>query len=261
MTNSCHFFRAFLLDAVRVLREQGAVWVYLLEESERQQQSRIPRNSAEHAPQPQPQNPGAISVTVNPDFEYDSCGERVSAGSSGIASGNSSSIPWNEVNDFEGGSSSSSGSSTKRGVLTAGKKSPQQRCLVELTPEHRRTMAAGVGIKNQNVTPSRRGKAGNKMNKTSSFDGNEDLIQKVSELNVSSKKKSSPSSSSGKFSMMSSTLGMLIRDRLATEGIRLGDHPFNSKVGQCQLLYIIAKQDTLKCLIQGTDWDLSICKG
>ena len=64
--------RAFLLDAVRVLREQGAAWVYLL-----------------------------LGARERAEQEYYDSGDRVSA-SSGIAS--ASSIPWNEEQELSGSS-------------------------------------------------------------------------------------------------------------------------------------------------------------
>ena len=73
--------RAYLLDAVRVLREQGAAWVYLL-------------LGARDSQRPPP----------NADFnEYYDSGDRVSA-SSGIASANSSSMPWLEDQELSGSS-------------------------------------------------------------------------------------------------------------------------------------------------------------
>ena len=71
--------RAFLLDAVRVLREQGAAWVYLL-------------LGAKNPP----------PMTANEQYDYNNCydsGDRISASSSGIASAS-----WPEDQELSGSS-------------------------------------------------------------------------------------------------------------------------------------------------------------
>ncbi len=274
--------RAFLLDAVRVLREQGAVWVYLLQEEQRQQQ----QQSQLHLQLPRP---------TTGDFDeqqYDSCGERISGGSSGMASGNSSSIPWNEVGDLgvvggNGGSSSGgeASSSTSSGVSSSstrprssggggggtpakirGTMSPgasgsatavRQCTTVELTPEHHRATAIVRGQQQMSAggaaassTPKRQ----QQLNGLNNSTDDEDLIQRVSDLQVEAKKRqqkqqqlqsqtrgrrssksskvpSSSSSSSQPSSPSSAPLRILLGDRLTNEGVQLGAPPFTSKVG------------------------------
>jgi hypothetical protein len=102
--------RSFLLDAVRVLREQGAAWVYLLlgareraiaDLQQQQQQQQVLHHHQQHQQmlsaqhhhqqhQQQMQHEQLVSA-AQPQSDYD----RVSA-SSGIASANSSSMPWPE---------------------------------------------------------------------------------------------------------------------------------------------------------------------
>ena len=154
LASSPFHHRAFLLDAVRVLREQGAVWVYLLQQQQQQQQ--------------QQQN----DVT---NFD-----DGISAGSSGIASANSSCIPWNDQDhDFTSGENSSSSSSSRPRSGTGSKgggrprsspgssrsssdsPAPQlhlgsvsgghHRCLVELTPEHQNRLGSTSSTKVKRV--------------------------------------------------------------------------------------------------------------
>ena len=95
--------RAFLLDAVRVLREQGAVWVYLLQKEDTAPNSAPTRRR--NFDQPQPFQ--AFNKRQSSEAEYDSCGERVS--SAGGSSGIPSSIPWSDP-DFVVSSCSEGGS-------------------------------------------------------------------------------------------------------------------------------------------------------
>ncbi len=261
--------KAFLLDAVRVLREQGAVWVYLLQEEQRQ---------ACHAQQLMNNQ-----LLLRPDEEqYDSCGERISAGSSGMASGNSSSIPWND-NEFgsgEGSSSTSSGGSsssrprssgmtatgTPAGRVRAIRSSPGgggqpgspalRHCTtVELTPEHHRaTMRQQQQQQQLAATPKRQQQQ--QLNNTSTDD--EDLIQRVSDVQLGSNSEAKkqqhqsrqkrgrnnggvtkmiPSSSSTNSSSHPnsptnncSPLKILLGERLSGEGVQLNAPPFTSKV-------------------------------
>ena len=88
--------KVFLLDAVRVLREQGAAWVYLLES-------------------------GGHNLSDS-GFIGDYPGDRASAGSSGIAS-----LPWTDQDASSSGDNSTCSSSKLR---------HKTKCLVEVTPEH-----------------------------------------------------------------------------------------------------------------------------
>ena len=90
--------KVFILDAVRVLREQGAAWVYLLEAT---------------------QNHHSDSGFIGCDIP----GDRASAGSSGIAS----SLPWTDHDASSSGDNSTCSSSKLR---------HKTKCLVEVTPEH-----------------------------------------------------------------------------------------------------------------------------
>ena len=67
--------KMFLLDAVRVLREQGAAWVYLLEASQ--------------------------TIISDSGFGSGDPGDRASAGSSGIAS-----LPWTDHDASSSGDNS-----------------------------------------------------------------------------------------------------------------------------------------------------------
>ena len=89
--------KIFLLDAVRVLREQGAAWVYLLE-----------------------------STQTLTDSGLGDPGDRASAGSSGIAS-----LPWTDHDASSSGDNSTCSSSKIRN-----NKLSKTKCLVEVTPEH-----------------------------------------------------------------------------------------------------------------------------
>eukprot|EP00095_Tigriopus_kingsejongensis_P009337 snap_masked-scaffold247_size239117-processed-gene-1.10 protein:Tk09337 transcript:snap_masked-scaffold247_size239117-processed-gene-1.10-mRNA-1 annotation:"sterile alpha motif domain-containing protein" len=198
--------QAFLLDAVRVLKHQGATWVYLIRDKNRD------------------------SGLIPTDPEYDSCGERASGGSSGIASGNSSSIPWNDP-DFGSGentSSSSSSSSKPKAPITTSRIRPspvsrtrchveleanscvspasaRSRSLLEVTPEHHRIPNGGTRLLGR-VKPEE-----------------EDLIQRVSDLSVAKEAlgPSSPGNTAG--------LKLMLKERLKQEGIQLSTPPFTSK--------------------------------
>ncbi len=211
--------RTFLLDAVRVLREQGAVWVYLLQEEQRhaQQQHQLHLQLLRPA--------GDLD-----EQQYDSCGERISGGSSGMASGNSSSIPWNE--DFVGGgggggggggvgsnssggeacSSTSSGGSNSsrprssggggggtpatrvRGGVPPGSPALRHCTTVELTPEHHRATAAtaaatgAAAVRGQQQLTAATAAASSTPRRQQHQNGlnnstdDEDLIQRVSDL-------------------------------------------------------------------------------
>ena len=91
--------KVFILDAVRVLREQGAAWVYLLEATQGNHHS----------------DSGFIGCDIP--------GDRASAGSSGIAS----SLPWTDQDASSSGDNSTCSSSKLR---------HKTKCLVEVTPEH-----------------------------------------------------------------------------------------------------------------------------
>jgi len=216
--------RAFLLDAVKVLREQGAVWVYLLQEEQRDlhQEQLLMQQQQQHQHQHQ---------HLAADLEYDSCGERISAGgSSGIASGNSSCIPWGEADPahVSEGSASSSSSSRPRsgGNSNAGKakikrspapsESNQRSCLVELTPEHHRTSAGRGGNRSARPLATFSPRAPPRT-------AEEDLIQRASDVSTTSAAAAERS--------REMPLRILVSERLASEGIRLRSPPFTSKVG------------------------------
>lgn len=189
------FSRAFILDAVRVLREQGGVWVYLLQEER------------------------ARAAGARPDLEYDSAG---GSGSSGIASGNSSSIPWGDEKESHS-SSSSAGSATNHNNNL--KQQQQMKRLlqhqVELTPEHQ-----AYGARTPSGRTRRRGDGG--AGGGGGRPGEEDLIQRASDVpGPVPGPVPVPASSSS-----TSSLFILVRDRLAAEGIRLAAPPFTSKVGK-----------------------------
>ena len=93
--------KIFLLDAVRVLREQGAAWVYLLESSQ--------------------------TLT---DSGLGDPGDRASAGSSGIAS-----LPWTDHDASSSGDNSTCSSSKFHNNIKISTNN-KTKCLVELTPEH-----------------------------------------------------------------------------------------------------------------------------
>ena len=221
--------RDFILDAVRVLREQGAVWVYLLQQQQQQQQ---------HQDENIYQLPHGhlVNNRNNKDSDYDSCGERLSGGSSGIASGNSSCIPWGPVDgigvathpDMENHSSASTNSSSSVG---GGKKSvsPRQQCMVELTPEHHRSTTAAKSS-SPRVLPKPRVRPAQIRRRRRSEDGtDDDLIQRVSDvikINNGDVVDSDPS------------LDTLLRERLLGEGIRLNEPPFSSKVGSTKFLLL-----------------------
>lgn len=115
--------RAFLLDAVRVLREQGAAWVYLL------------LGARERA-------------ASQPVHDWDCGADRVSA-SSGIASANSSSMPWLEEQELSGSSCECDNSRPPRS-RRGSRNASRRRCH-----HHRRVQSS-----RDNSSPSPRGAAG-----------------------------------------------------------------------------------------------------
>ena len=127
--------KMFLLDAVRVLREQGAAWVYLVEASQSVMTSSTP---GPHGMVPGnflgPQHPLGSGLTGDSGY---SClgdpGDRVSAGSSGIAS-----LPWTDHDASSSGDNSTCSSSKFRtgSGSKMGTPSKTTKCLVEVTPEH-----------------------------------------------------------------------------------------------------------------------------
>lgn len=201
--------QAFLLDAVRVLREQGAVWVYLLNEET--------------------------------EAAADHCPDRTSAGgSSGIASGNSSSIPWtlsSSEADHEYGATTTSSSGAENSPRARGSLPKMQRYRSELTP------------------------GSYPWSRYQSQPVDEDLIQKVVDISFSHQLGDSvaasnvddktcfrtngkPSSKSNlgrrqnqrnredRPQLTSVQLSILVREKLNKECINLGSPPFNTKVSQ-----------------------------
>ena len=241
--------KAFILDAVRVLRERGAVWVYLLDEEKDRRDSGLLASSSTNG-------------AVIPEGDYDSCGERLSAGdgnSSGIASGNSSSIPWQ---DADGSSSDKSGSGSggrNRNKLVNGHRPNHRgRTTVELTPEHhRQTVNKSLGTFSPRVA---RGAVTS--NSANAPTVGEDLIQRVSDVNVGpseskSVQRKSPTTTSSSSPLNSSvpasrsagganggiggdSLGILLRERLSNERIQLSAPPFTSKVSTHLLADLVA---------------------
>ena len=227
--------RAFLLDAVRVLREQGAVWVYLLQEEHRQQQQQ-----QHHLPQ-------HLQHQHHVDTEYDSCGERVSAGSSGIASGNSSSIPWNEAaasshDRLSGSEGSSASSSSSTNAAMINKKTQQRKCQVELTPEHQRALNNGASVINGNShmgtlygTRLRLGHSASTGNNQND-DESEDLIQRVSDMQCGGG--GEKSSRKNPWNSTRASLGIQLRERLDSEGVDLTAPSLNTKVGESSKYFL-----------------------
>ena len=202
--------QAFLLDAVRVLREQGAVWVYLLNEET--------------------------------EAATDQCPDRTSAGgSSGIASGNSSSIPWtlsSSEAEHEYGATTTSSSGAENSPRARGSLPKMQRYRSELTPG--------------NYPWSR----------YQSQPVDEDLIQKVVDISFtqqqhlgdhvptasddktcfrtngkpSSKsnlgRRQNPRNREDRPQLTSVQLSILVREKLNKECINLGSPPFNTKVSE-----------------------------
>ena len=206
--------KAFILDAVRVLREQGATWVYLL------QAKGAAAAAHAHAQEQQMRAQEA---------EYDSCGERLSAGdagsgSSGIASGNSSSIPWQE-NDGASSSASEDKSAVQHAhplahaqtqARAARRRGGGTTTRAEMTPESvRAATCARAGT-------HALGRPGRGM----VCSEGEDLIQRVSDLRMEA-----TSSSSSPSSSPHGSLRIQLRERLANERIQLSAPPFTSKVG------------------------------
>ena len=198
--------QAFLLDAVRVLREQGAVWVYLLNDET--------------------------------EAATDQCPDRTSAGgSSGIASGNSSSIPWtlsSSEAEHEYGATTTSSSGAENSPRARGSLPKMQRYRSELTP------------------------GSYPWSRYQSQPVDEDLIQKVVDISFSQhlgdnvaddktcfRTNGKPSSKSNlgrrqnprnrgedRPQLTSVQLAILVREKLNKECINLGSHPFNTKVSE-----------------------------
>lgn len=249
--------RAFLLDAVRVLKEQGAAWVYLL---------------------------------LGSSGQAEGCGDgdRVSA-SSGIASGTSSQ-PWLEDQDLSGSScecdNSTSSRKSKRGSLRtrrnnnnhnikaqchssraspvssrdsncspglnsayramvglAGNRTPsiEQSCLTETTdcPSDVSVITSisavpttRTEIQGQHPSTSPASSSASKdefqsrIGYSVSNRGDEDLIQRIPE--------SLPNRGSFQTSQLTippTQLRALVRDRLQAEGISLSSHPYTQSAG------------------------------
>lgn len=190
--------RAFVLDAVRVLKEQGAVWVYLLKQSQ--------QNQSEN------------------DCD--------SGGSSGIASGHSSIVPWHNDPD-EGQQSSSSSVGSRKKDSNSVIQISNNKCLVELTPEHQSRLSnPNLRPKTNRRVPSSRQ---NQHSQSTSTD-EEDLIQRAGDIlepeNNLSKHKPRHNGSSP------SSLSILLRDRLVNEGIKLCVPPFTSKVRKHKRIFM-----------------------
>ena len=221
--------KIFLLDAVRVLREQGAAWVYLLESSQ--------------------------TLT---DSGLGDPGDRASAGSSGIAS-----LPWTDHDASSSGDNSTCSSSKFHNNIKNVTNNKTTKCLVELTPEH-----SARNLSSQHSSPRIHSGSNGMIIPNSGINSGirrllmpeeEDLIQRVSELhhhnhNNSGKMShnnitgngtnsagtflnsgsgySSNSSSSNKKNCDQDFLQLcnLVKDKLNREGISLAAPPFTTKV-------------------------------
>ena len=206
--------KIFLLDAVRVLREQGAAWVYLLETSQ--------------------------TLT---DSGLGDPGDRASAGSSGIAS-----LPWTDHDASSSGDNSTCSSSKFRNNKVG--TSSKTKCLVEVTPEH--SIRNIPSNSSQHSSPRIHSVGG--LRSRHLIPEEEDLIQRVSELHtvttgkygglLSSNGMLPPNSvgtrcSGGNIGMTSTKrncdqdflqLCNLVKDKLNREGISLAAPPFTTKV-------------------------------
>ena len=231
--------KIFLLDAVRVLREQGAAWVYLLESSQ--------------------------TLT---DSGLGDPGDRASAGSSGIAS-----LPWTDHDASSSGDNSTCSSSKFHNNIKISTNN-KTKCLVELTPEHsaRNNLSQhssprihSTGSTNGMIIPNTTTISG--IRRHLLMPEEEDLIQSVSELhnnhnnsgkmsntniissttgtgNTSAAGTTFLNSGSGYSSNNSSSsfsnkkncdqdflqLCNLVKDKLNREGISLAAPPFTTKV-------------------------------
>jgi hypothetical protein len=218
--------RVFLLDAVRVLREQGAAWVYLLESSQ-------------------------TIISADSGYTGDP-GDRASAGSSGIAS-----LPWT-TSDHDASSSGDNSTCSSSNKMRLGAGQNRTKCMVEVTPEHcaRNNFSNNSG---PNLTNSPRflpqppGKTAAR-----SLIEEEDLIQRVSEMSPRSSRVSSfltgklnsgfnnqqPPNNVGRRRYVSGEqqqqqnncdkefmqLCHLVKEKLHREGIILAAPPFTTKV-------------------------------
>ena len=217
--------KIFLLDAVRVLREQGAAWVYLLESSQ--------------------------TLT---DSGLGDPGDRASAGSSGIAS-----LPWTDHDASSSGDNSTCSSSKFHNIKVTNNKT---KCLVELTPEHSaRNLSQHSSPR---IHSGNGGMIPNSGIRRLLMPEEEDLIQRVSELHNHNSGKSSHNistttgttsagtflNSGGGYSSNSSSsnkkncdqdflqLCNLVKDKLNREGISLAAPPFTTKVRYYILIHL-----------------------
>lgn len=235
--------RTFLLEAVRVLREQGAAWVYLLESTQTVSDS------------------GCYSGGLPGD-----AGDRASAGSSGIAS-----LPWTDQDqDFvsSSGENSTCSSSARqqkmsnsRHIGSSPARQQQQKCLVELTPEHCARMVSNNIIMN---SPARY-----LQHQKHSLLEDEDLIQRVSEVALSSPAMNNQQTRQHLSTFMAGKrpttrqrdrlpnksetsmcdddnltfmqLCALVKEKLMKEGISLAAPPFTTKAGDGYLAGLAAR--------------------
>ena len=196
--------KVFILDAVRVLREQGAAWVYLLEATQ--------------------------NLTDSGFIGCDIPGDRASAGSSGIAS----SLPWTDHDASSSGDNSTCSSSKLR---------HKTKCLVEVTPEHTNNHYEKIPSRNHHHhTTSPALLKFNKVYRPPSEE--EDLIQRVSELSPRSSRVSSFLVRNQQQQVQHQQqnkrqqhcdqdfiqLCSLVKDKLNREGISLAAPPFTTKV-------------------------------
>ncbi|CAB4065353.1 unnamed protein product [Lepeophtheirus salmonis] len=253
--------RAFLLDAVRVVKEQGAVWVYLL------QQDRV-SGSAHH--------PYHMSSSGDYDF-----GDRVSAGSSGIALLILPLVLLGLITSMtlsapERNSSSSSGSarqnilnfnrtgrrSRSSPVSSSNRSSPavNQRCLVELTPEH---------LQNRQELNVLRFKLRQQQSQSGSTN-NSSSAQQPRSLNIkhlsSSQMKRMDYDARCDFNLLvildsksslrnisPSRLSSLIKGKLNKEGLILSSSPFSSKISGDGYLLALASRYAFELNVEHRD--------
>lgn len=186
--------KVFLLDAVRVLREQGAAWVYLLGTC----------------------HPNQAEFTGQGD-----AGDRASAGSSGIAS-----LPWTDQDNSSSGDNSTCSSSRLKSRKTVAKPSqPATKCLVQVTPEHQRVSSPESGVRRLEKS---------RLMISNFEDEQLDLIQRVSDTGISSRSsrvssflKKPPLNHCDKDYLQ---LNLLVKDKLYREGLCLAAPPFTTKV-------------------------------
>ncbi len=222
--------RAFLLDAVRVLREQGAAWVYLLEATTASTASGDYSSIGPY---------GGLGLTGS-GFE---AGDRASAGSSGIAS-----LPWTDHDASSSGNSTCSSRERERlNNLSNGSGGTKRLTSVEMTPEHQR--------QGRNATNNARFKQQQPRQPQPQFSQpplceDENLIQRVSDLNTM--QTGSPYLTSfGKPQRLTSGIRdnlqqcdqqdfmqvcALVKDKLNRENISLAAPPFTTKVRRFSIL-------------------------